>query len=85
VAIDTATHDLTERTESMHVSWFANGGHFDTDQTGRAETETKEGSTFTDNGFTAPTAPGTAQLWTVLRDDRGGTAWEAFALTIEPQ
>ncbi len=63
------TLTLDMQRESLRVSWFATGGSFDHDVTGRSQTDQE---TFTQNVWHAPATPGPVYLWTVLRDDRGG-------------
>lgn len=77
---DLASKVLVDHRESLRVSWFATAGTFDADRTGRDETETE---LFTDNGWTAPTAPQTVHFYVVLRDPRGGTAFQTFRTTVE--
>jgi hypothetical protein len=77
---DLATKTLVDHRESMRVSWFATAGTFDADRTGRDETETE---LFTENGWTAPAAPQTVWFYVVLRDPRGGIAFQTFSTTLE--
>lgn len=76
---DLATRLLTDRREAMRVSWFATGGAFDGDHTGR---DTNELDSFSENAWTAPSQPGTVHVWVVLRDERGGAGWKAFVLDV---
>ncbi len=46
--------------ESLRLSWFATGGAFEHDATGRSQTEMK---TFTQNVWTAPMTPGPVNFW----------------------
>jgi hypothetical protein len=75
VQFDPKTHALVTRREAMRVSWYANQGSFDADRTGRGESETE---TFTENVWHP--GSGTAWLWVVLRDSRGGTAFAKYTL-----
>jgi len=43
-----------------------------------------DGATFADGQWTAPTTPGTALVWAVLRDDRGGVAWQRYSIDVTP-
>lgn len=63
---------------AMRVSWFATGGTFDADKTGRAEDDP---ATTSDNLWTAP-SPGVVHLWIVLRDSRGGVDWASYDLVV---
>ena len=76
---DPTTSLVTTKRESMRVSWFATAGDFQEDRTGRTETEP---DAFTDNTWTAPSSAGTAHLWAILRDSRGGaTAADVHLVT----
>lgn len=75
VALDLVEQRLTERRESMRVSWFATAGAFANDRTGRAEDDL---GAFTDNDWTAPNEARTTHLFVVLRDARGGVAYAAY-------
>ncbi len=75
----TLTLDMDQR-ESLQLSWFATGGAFEHDATGRSSTETE---TFTQNVWTAPTTPGPVYFWTVLRDDRGGVDFNLAAAELD--
>jgi hypothetical protein len=67
---DLTTHVLVDQTESLRLSWFATGGVFEHERTGRSADEV--GMTFTRNLWRAPTTPGPIHVWMVLRDSRGG-------------
>jgi hypothetical protein len=69
---DIVAQQLIDHREAMSVSWFATGGTFLHDRSGRDETETL---TSTDNDWTAPKMTGLVHLWLVLRDSRGGVAF----------
>jgi hypothetical protein len=72
---------LAAHREALSVSWFATGGAFDHDVTGRAEDDP---ALATANGWIAPSEPGTVHLWLVLRDSRGGVAFSEHALEVAP-
>jgi hypothetical protein len=77
---DPQAQAVTMRREAITVSWFATAGSFDSDRTGRAEDDM---TTTSDNGWTAPSAPASGVLmWVVLRDDRGGVAWQRFRIDV---
>jgi hypothetical protein len=76
---DPGSQGITLRRESMRVSWFVTAGTLDADRTGRAA---EDPSTTTENGWRAPTVPGPAYLWLVLRDSRGGTAFLGERITV---
>ncbi|NBD08763.1 MULTISPECIES: hypothetical protein [Corallococcus] len=75
VVFDVVSQSLVERRESLRVSWYSTTGDFEADRTGRGEDETES---FSENTWTAPTTPGPAQLWVVLRDARGGVDFLAL-------
>jgi hypothetical protein len=80
VNFDLQSQALVDAREGMHVSWFATGGGFDLDRTGRDGSDT---TTTSDNGWTAPGAGQTVHLWIVLRDDRGGVGWAGYVLQTQ--
>ncbi|MGZ3428935.1 MAG: hypothetical protein ACXVCV_19920, partial [Polyangia bacterium] len=78
---DVAAAALVPHRESMRVSWFATGGSFLHEVTGRDESDS---ATTTDNRWTAPSTPGPVHLWLVLRDSRGGVDFAAYELMVAP-
>ncbi len=76
---DVASQTLSTQREAMRVSWYATGGAFADERTGRAGDDLTDDS---DNVFTAPTTLGTVDLWAVLRDDRGGVGWSHARINI---
>jgi hypothetical protein len=81
VSFDLATRTLVARREAMRVSWYANGGSFVDDRTGRTEEETALLSTT--NTWTAPSTAGTVTIWVVLRDSRGGIGWKSYRVAVQ--
>jgi hypothetical protein len=77
---DLSSQCLVDARESIDVAWFATGGAFDNDRTGRIDTDT---TTTSDNGWQAPSSPGVVTLWVVLRDDRGGAGWAEYQLNVQ--
>jgi hypothetical protein len=75
------TLTLDTQRESLRLSWFATGGAFEHDATGRSQAETE---TFTQNVWTAPMTPGPVYFWTVLRDDRGGIDFATAEIDVTP-
>jgi hypothetical protein len=73
---DPESQSLITRHEAMRVSWFATAGSLDVDATATAA-ETSVSTT-----WHAPTEPGSAWLWVVLRDLRGGIATAQAHVTI---
>jgi len=78
---DPSTQALTTRREAMQVAWYVSDGTLDSETTGRGETDLDESSS---NGWLAPSAPGRARLWVVLRDSRGGVDFSDYELTVLP-
>jgi hypothetical protein len=76
---DRTAQTVTTRRESMRVAWYVSAGKLDTESTGRAEDDPGLTSS---NVWTAPDAPGSAKLWVVLRDSRGGVDFAAYDLTV---
>ncbi len=79
VVFDTASASLVDQREGIAVSWFATGGVFDSDATGRAGSDTQ---TTSENGWQAPAQAGPVILWVVLRDDRGGVGWQTYDIEV---
>jgi hypothetical protein len=75
------TQVIDTHRESLSVSWFATGGSFEHDRTGRGETETDLTS---DNSWTAPIEPGVVHFWILLRDIRGGVDFAEAAVMVGP-
>ena len=80
IDVDPTSKQIATRRESMVASWYATGGTFDDDRSGRSETDL---ATNAANGWTAPSAPGTVHLWVILRDARGGVGWESYTLAVQ--
>jgi hypothetical protein len=79
LALDPASQTLVDRREAIAVAWYATSGAFDVDRSGRAGDDPV---TATGNGWQAPSAGGSAIMWVVLRDERGGVGWEQYAIDI---
>jgi hypothetical protein len=80
VSFDLGSQSLVDAREGMHVSWFATGGSFDLDRTGRDGADT---ATTSDDGWTPPGPGQTVHLWVVLHDDRGGTGWAGYVVQTQ--
>jgi hypothetical protein len=80
VNFDLSSQAMVDAREGMHVSWFATGGSFDLDRTGRDGTDL---ATSSDNGWTPPGAGQTIDLWIVLRDDRGAVGWAGYVFRTQ--
>jgi hypothetical protein len=70
---DAAADAVTWRREAMSLAWYASAGTLD-----RESTVPGAGDPATVGGvdWTAPAAAGAFRLWIVLRDDRGGVAFQ---------
>ena len=79
-AFDVLQRVIVYHREAMRVSWYATGGSFEHDITGRSEAETE---TFAANTWT-PDGPGLVHLWVVLHDSRGGTDFAGYDLDVTP-
>ncbi len=79
VIYDAASVSVVPAREAMRVSWFATGGSFDSDRTGRDDNDP---TTFAENAWAAPSS-GVVHLWLVLRDSRGGVAFTSADLTVK--
>jgi hypothetical protein len=78
---DVVSLSLVMQQESLRLSWFATGGSFLHDASGRGAAETE---TFTQNGWTAPNVAGPVHFWIVLRDDRGGIDFGEAEIDVAP-
>jgi hypothetical protein len=79
VNLDLTTQTVVYQREGIDVAWFATGGTFDNDTTGRAGTDD---ATTSDNGWIAPTTTGPVHVWVVLNDDRHGVGWAGYAFDV---
>ena len=77
---DPESQMLVTRRESMLLSWFATGGSLAVDASAVDETDP---STSVSTTWHAPSTPGPAWLWLVLRDSRGGIATQTIAVTVQ--
>lgn len=71
---------LVTRREAMRLSWFATGGTLAVDASAVAEADP---TTTVSTRWHTPAA-GTAYLWLVLRDSRGGIATQTLRVAVEP-
>ena len=76
---DLGTRELVTRRENLRASWFASAGGFSESRS--ALIRDRDGSS-SDNVWTAPRREQTVTLWIVLRDDRGGVAWQTHTLEV---
>lgn len=76
---DPESQTLVERREAMRVSWFATGGSLavDASAVGELDAVTEVSTT-----WHTPSS-GSAWIWIVLRDARGGIATRAYDVTVE--
>ncbi len=79
-AFDLASQSVVDQREAMAVAWFATGGTFDDDRTGREATDLLNTS---DNRWKAPAQAGIVHLWVVLRDSRGGVGWADYPIEVQ--
>jgi hypothetical protein len=79
---DSSQQTLSQRRESIRLSWFATAGTFEHDRTGRSEDEADTPNTT--NRWTAPATATRVRFWLVIRDDRRGVGWSTFELEIVP-
>jgi len=77
---DPQAQQLVERREAMRLSWFATGGTLavDASAVGEADPATAVSTTW------HTPAAGTATLWLVLRDSRGGIATQVISVDVAP-
>jgi hypothetical protein len=77
--LDPLAQVLVTHREAMTVSWLADGGAIGATNTGRGENDP---ALFTTTTWTAPSTPGTTQLFVVLHDSRGGVDFATWPLTV---
>ncbi|MDB4956081.1 MAG: hypothetical protein JWO36_3650 [Myxococcales bacterium] len=77
---DPQSRTLVDHREAIRVSWFTSDGALASERTGRTEADLE---TYAENTWTTPDA-GPTHLWIVVRDTRGGVAFESFDVTIAP-
>jgi hypothetical protein len=77
--LDPTTAMLVTHREAMTVSWLASDGAIGAANTGVGEDDT---SGFTTTTWTAPSTPGTAHLFVVLHDSRGGIDFAGYDVTV---
>ncbi|MDB4967012.1 MAG: hypothetical protein JWN44_2701 [Myxococcales bacterium] len=68
--LDPQSQALIDHVETMTLSWFTDAGSL--------AFENSDG----ENRWTAPLSPGSAHLWIVLRDSRGGVDFAGYTLAI---
>lgn len=78
---DRASQMLVTRREVLRVAWYADLGTLASESTATSE---EDAALDASNVWTAPRTAGTAQLWLVLRDSRGGVGYGTFTLTVRP-
>jgi hypothetical protein len=79
-AYDPLQRVLVTQREAIRVSWFVTDGELASEITGRTGDDPES---FADNTWTTGDA-GTAHLWVVVRDTRGGVTSAGFDVTITP-
>jgi hypothetical protein len=80
-AFDVAARALVARREAMRVSWLATRGKLAAARSGRTDDDE---ATSVETTWTAPSEPGAAVVWIVLRDARGGTGTRSFRVRVGP-
>lgn len=73
VFFDPRARSIEHARESIRFAWFADSGYFEFDRGGGDPGQ---------NTWTAPTEPGVARIWIVVRDERGGVGWEEYFLRV---
>jgi hypothetical protein len=81
VVYASGTQSLETRREALSAAWFTTGGALQEARSGRAGDDLE---TALSNGWTAPEAPGEVWLAAVLRDERGGVAFQGYWLQVGP-
>jgi hypothetical protein len=73
-----STISVEDTEESVSVSWFCSAGELGDDRTWPQYTKTL------DTTYEAPSEPGSATIWMVARDGRGGVGWQRLDVDITP-
>jgi hypothetical protein len=81
VWVDPSTESVGARREAIRVDWFATGGTLADDTSGVVEGDASTAHE-AGNTWTAPSAAGEVRLWLVIRDDRGGSGWQAYRVKV---
>jgi hypothetical protein len=76
---DIVSQELVTRREALRIAWFASGGSFDHEVTGRDE---QDMALTVDNDWTAPQAAALVHVWLVLRDSRGGVDFATASVDL---
>jgi len=71
---------LLTQTEALRMSWYVTQGELTFPHTAR---ESSESDNYVDNAWRSPRTSGVVHLWLVLRDDRGGSAYASYDLTVQ--
>lgn len=79
-AFDVGARELYTTREAMRVAWYVTSGKFGHDTTGRTEYDYALSVT---NEWTID-AEGPVNLWVVLRDSRGGIAFDYYPIEVLP-
>lgn len=85
VVVDIESGQIRDRREALTVRWYVTDGELDRGEQTRSGEELDEdgedGARFTVS-WRAPDQGSEVYGWAVVLDDRGGTAWTAFALDV---
>jgi hypothetical protein len=68
------TYRVEPRREGISVAWYASKGSFEVEQTGLDEQQAASRRS-TSNSWRPGAASGSATVWVVVRDSRGGVGW----------
>ncbi|HEX2872752.1 MAG TPA: hypothetical protein VHP33_15930 [Polyangiaceae bacterium] len=78
---DRERYRVEPRREGITVAWYASKGSFELEQTGLDEDQTGSRRS-TSNSWRPGSAVGSATVWVVARDTRGGVSWRVQHFTI---
>ncbi len=82
VRYDSANGVLVDEREWLRVQWFVTDGQLSAGQ--QTVFPSGTGSEVASTSWTAPLGPTTVHGWIVVTDARGGVAWTAFTIRVEP-
>lgn len=82
VRYDSADGVLLDEREWLRVQWFVTEGRLSAGQ--QTVSPTGDGSYVASTSWTAPSGPATVHGWVVVTDARGGVAWQALTIDVNP-
>lgn len=82
VRYDSADGVLVEEQEWLRVEWFVTQGRLSAGQ--QTLSPTGDAAPIASTSWTAPPGPTTVHGWVIVTDARGGVAWQALSIDVNP-